>query len=117
MTIFGFMHLILHLLVPMTIAWLFCGKDWRAPFYVMLLTMLVDLDHLLATPLYDSERCSINYHPLHRWPLWFVYGLLSAVPKTRWVGVGLLVHMLLDASECVRQQGFTGFISGFGPIW
>ncbi|BFM12585.1 hypothetical protein R50072_27380 [Simiduia litorea] len=117
MTIVGFIHLVLHLLVPFVLARLVCGKAWRTPFYVMLLTMLVDIDHLLATPLYDPERCSINYHPLHRWPLWFIYGLLAALPKTRWLGVGLMVHMVLDASDCVRQRGLDAFISGFDPIW
>ena len=28
-------------------------------------TMLVDLDHLLATPLYNPDRCSLGFHPLH----------------------------------------------------
>ena len=27
--------------------------------------MLVDLDHLLATPIFKENRCSINFHPLH----------------------------------------------------
>ena len=32
----------------------------------MIATMLVDIDHLLATPIYDPLRCSIGYHPLHQ---------------------------------------------------
>ena len=28
----------------------------------MLTTMLIDLDHLLANPVFDPDRCSINFH-------------------------------------------------------
>ena len=32
----------------------------------MLATMVVDLDHLLADPILDPQRCGIGFHPLHR---------------------------------------------------
>lgn len=99
-------HLVLHFLVPLLLARLCAGPRWRWAWFWMMATMLVDLDHLLANPLYDPERCSITYHPLHLWPVWPVYGLLALWPKSRWLGVGLLVHMLLDGVDCVRQQGW-----------
>jgi hypothetical protein len=102
----AFIHLILHGLVPLLLAVCFARRRWRSAWLLMMATLLVDLDHLLATPLYDPERCSITYHPLHRWYLWPAYGLLLAWPRTRWLGVGLLCHMLLDAGDCARQTSW-----------
>ena len=34
---------------------------------------VVDLDHLLAEPVYDAARCSIGFHPLHTWPAMIAY--------------------------------------------
>lgn len=63
-------------------------------------TLLVDLDHLLADPLYDPNRCSIGFHPLHQFiPIGF-YGLMLLHRKTRIIGLGLVIHMLLDLSDC-----------------
>ena len=43
-------------LVPGLVAALFLRPAWRQAWLVMLLTMLVDVDHLLATPIYDPNR-------------------------------------------------------------
>ncbi len=67
----------------------------------MLATMLVDLDHLLASPAYDPVRCSIGFHPLHQWPAIGVYALLLLVRPLRLVAIGLLTHMLLDGLDCL----------------
>lgn len=69
----------------------------------MMATMIVDLDHLLADPIYDANRCSIGFHPLHTTFPIIVYVLLCSAPRTRLVGIGLLIHMLLDASDCWRM--------------
>ena len=66
----------------------------------MVLTMLIDLDHLLADPLYDPDRCSIGFHPLHTTPAAVLYLVLAIWPKTRALGVGLLIHLLLDGIDC-----------------
>ena len=68
----------------------------------MILTMVVDLDHLMANPIYDPNRCSINFHPLHSYIAILLYGILTAFPKSRIIGVGLLLHMVIDFGECVR---------------
>jgi hypothetical protein len=39
----------------------------------MALTIIVDLDHLLADPIYDPNRCSIGFHPLHSYPAIVIY--------------------------------------------
>ncbi len=71
----------------------------------MMLTMLVDLDHLLANPIYDASRCSINFHPLHGFIPIAVYSLLSFIPKTRLIGIGLVIHMALDSIDCQMTNG------------
>jgi hypothetical protein len=95
------LHLALHVLVPLAIAATCYRAQWQRAFGVLMLGMVVDVDHLLATPIYDPGRCSIGFHPLHRWPAIAVYGLLLAHPKSRLVGVGLCVHMALDAIDCL----------------
>ena len=65
--------------------------------------MVVDLDHLLANPVYDPNRCSIGFHPLTAYIAIVVYALMAAVPKLRMaaVGVGLLIHMTVDWGDCI----------------
>jgi len=94
------LHISLHLVVPLVVVGLFFKKDWKIAYFIMLSTMLVDLDHLLANPIYDPNRCSIGFHPLHQ--PWFIafYFILSFYSKTRFIGVGLVIHMVLDAIDC-----------------
>jgi Family of unknown function (DUF6122) len=93
-------HLALHLAVPLAIALACFRARWRSAFLIMIATMLVDLDHLLATPLYDPNRCSIGFHPLHTWPTMIVYVGLLVPKRTRLVGLGLVIHMALDGIDC-----------------
>lgn len=98
-------HLVLHFVVPAIITGLFYRKIWKLAYFVMIATMLVDIDHLFANPIYDPNRCSIGFHPLHQ--LWFIalYIVLCFVPKTRFVGLGLVIHMALDAIDCQVTNG------------
>lgn len=68
----------------------------------MIGTMAVDLDHLLADPIFDPERCSIGFHVLHSHAAIGVYVLMLLIPvKTiRIIAVGLLFHMLTDFTDC-----------------
>lgn len=100
MTLSGGIHIALHFLLPLLIALCFARSNWRSVAVVMMATMLVDLDHLLATPIYDPNRCSIGTHPLHMWPAIAVYAVLPIFRRTRWIGVGLLLHMALDFTDC-----------------
>jgi hypothetical protein len=95
------LHLASHAVVPAVVARVANKAHWRRVWLVMMATMVVDLDHLLAMPIFDSHRCSIGRHPLHTWPAIVVYAVLTAFPTTRWVGVGLLIHMALDGIDCV----------------
>lgn len=111
-------HIALHFIVPILVAAVFYRPRWRYAFLVLISTMLVDVDHVLADPMYDPERCSIGFHPLHTTPAIILYALLFAAPlmpkfvKTNerihsggWtahlVGLGLLIHMALDGIDCI----------------
>ena len=67
----------------------------------MIVTMIIDLDHLLAIPIFDPNRCSINFHPLHTYFALAVYAVLFAIKKTRIIGLGLLLHLLTDYLDCL----------------
>ena len=67
----------------------------------MVLANLVDLDHLLADPIFDPQRCSIGFHPLHSYLAVAMYAVLPFFQKTRVLGVGLLIHMGLDGIDCL----------------
>jgi hypothetical protein len=73
----------------------------KRAYLIMISTMLVDLDHLLANPIYDPVRCSIGFHPLHSLLPIVVYLGLCFVPKLRYIGLGLTTHMALDALDCL----------------
>lgn len=104
MSIAAILHLVLHGAVPGAVAWTLFRARWRLAWLIMLATMAVDLDHLLADPIYDPNRCSIGFHPLHRAPAIAAYALMLLPPQTRIVGSGLLIHMGLDASDCAVQR-------------
>ena len=94
-------HIVLHFLIPGLIAILFFKDRWKQAWLIMALTMIVDLDHLLANPIYDPSRCSINFHPLHSYPAIFLYIIMAAFPKSRLIGLGLLLHMGIDLTDCL----------------
>lgn len=98
-------HIVLHLALPGAVAWLFFRPNWRRAWLVMLATMLIDLDHLLAEPIFDPNRCSLGFHPLHGWPAAVGYLGLLAFPATRLVGLGLWLHLGLDGLDCLWMRG------------
>jgi hypothetical protein len=95
------LHLVLHVAVPAAVALVFFRSHWKKAWLIMVATMLVDLDHLLADPIYDPGRCSIGFHPLHTWPAIAVYVLMTIPRPTRLVGLGLVIHMALDGLDCL----------------
>jgi len=94
-------HYGMHFLVPGLIAWVFFRKRWKKAWLMMLATMLVDLDHLLADPIFDPNRCSIGFHPLHSYYAIAVYFIMLYFPKLRVIAVGLLFHILTDWQDCL----------------
>ena len=93
-------HYGIHFIVPLLVAYFFFRSQWQKAFLIMIATMLIDLDHLLATPLFDPDRCSINFHPLHTYYAMVVYVGFLFFKKTRILGVGLVIHMIADAVDC-----------------
>jgi hypothetical protein len=64
--------------------------------------MLVDLDHLLATPIFEANRCSVGFHPLHSFYAVGVYFVLLFFKRPfNIIGLGLLLHMLTDFIDCL----------------
>ena len=113
-------HLVLHVLVPVVTARALDPTRWRSAALLMLGTMLVDVDHLLAEPIYDAQRCSIGFHPLHGMGPIAVYVVIACVAGSGYrmsvtrgseagsawrvpffLAAGLLIHMALDGVDCV----------------
>jgi hypothetical protein len=67
----------------------------------MLCGILIDLDHLLAQPMFDPNRCSINFHPLHSYYAIAIYFVLAIFKKTRILGIGLMIHIIADVVDCL----------------
>lgn len=104
-SIFQFLvHYGLHFLAPGLIAYLFYRSNWKKAWLLLVCTMLVDLDHLLADPIFDPGRCSINFHLLHSYWAMVVYVFMLFFSKTRIFGIGLLFHMLTDFIDCQLNQ-------------
>lgn len=93
-------HYGIHFLLPLAVALIFFKKKWKIAYIIMLLGMAIDLDHLLATPIFDPNRCSINFHPLHTYYAAAVYLSLTVFKKTRLLGLGLVIHILADIADC-----------------
>ena len=113
-------HIALHFIVPLLVAGIVFRRHFGRAALFMLATMAVDVDHLLATPIYDAARCSIGFHPLHSLPAIVAYALIMLLPlwlgrrrdalgfrpgalALHWIGLGLLIHMALDWSDCGFQ--------------
>ncbi len=93
-------HYGLHFIVPFFIAFIFFRKQWKLVYLLFICSMLVDLDHLLATPIFAENRCSINFHPLHSYIAIAIYILGLLFKKTRILCFALLFHMLTDYIDC-----------------
>lgn len=98
----AFIHYFLHLGFPLIIAFVFFRKEWKRAYLILLATMLVDLDHLVASPIFEANRCSINFHFLHSYYAMGLYVVLLFFKKPfRIIGIGLLFHMLTDFIDCL----------------
>lgn len=93
-------HYSLHFIVPAFIAYFFFRDKWKSVYIIFLLSMLIDLDHLLANPIFKENRCSINFHPLHSYIAISIYFIGLFFKKTRILAIALLFHMLTDFIDC-----------------
>lgn len=97
------LHYSSHFVIPFVFSRIIWKKNWLAAGFIMISTMLIDLDHILATPIFDPSRCSIGFHPLHTYWAAGVYSLLLFIPswKVRAIGLGCLWHLCTDFNDCL----------------
>lgn len=100
-------HYGIHLLLPLAIGILgYPGRRMQAVL-ILYSGLLIDLDHFLADPVFDPDRCSIGFHPLHSFPAIGLYAVLLFSRRTRIFGIALLVHILADSMDCaLLTSGF-----------
>lgn len=103
-------HYTLHLLFPGLIAYFGFRDIWKKAWFIMIATMLVDLDHLLANPIFDPNRCSIGFHPLHSKVAIAIYGLMLFYKPLRIIAIGLLFHMFTDYQDCLWMHALKTFV-------
>lgn len=96
-------HYGIHLLLPLVVAIVFFRKQWKRAYLMMLCGLLIDLDHLLADPIFDPNRCSIGFHPLHTYWAIAVYVIMTLFKKTRLIGIGLVIHIIADQVDCLMM--------------
>lgn len=100
-----FTHYGCHFLLPLIVALFFYkSPQWKYAYMIMVAGMLIDLDHLLATPIFSPNRCSINFHPLHSSFAIVFYFFLCFPKKSRLLGLGLVIHIISDTIDCVLMQ-------------
>lgn len=94
-------HYGMHFILPFVIAFFFFRKIFWKGSIIILSSNLIDLDHLLANPIFDPSRCSIGFHPLHSYIAIVIYFILLFFPKSRILAIGLLLHILADFINCL----------------
>lgn len=95
------LHYGIHFLVPILIALFFFKRDRVKVGLILLAGILLDVDHLLANPIFDPNRCSIGFHPLHSYILIPLYLGLALWKRTRLLGLALVIHIIADATDCL----------------
>ena len=93
-------HYSIHILVPLIVALIFFKQHWLKVYLIMLACFAIDIDHVLTNPMFDPNRCSINFHPLHSYYAIAIYAILLIPKKTRVLGLGLVIHILADSADC-----------------
>ena len=101
-------HLSGHLILPIALAYVGYTATWQKTSTILLSTNIVDIDHLIADPIYDPDRCSLGYHPLHSIPAIGVYSGMLFNENTQQIGVGLLTHMAVDYIDCINTKDRLG---------
>lgn len=94
-------HYFLHFVFPLLIAKVFFKENWQKAYLLMLATMIVDVDHVFANPVFDPNRSSVGFHILHRYPMVLLYFLGTVFLKGNYriIAVGLLFHMITDFQD------------------
>ncbi|WP_430905443.1 DUF6122 family protein [Maribacter sp. 2-571] len=94
------LHYGIHFIVPIALVLLFFKENRGIVLLLLWGGIIIDLDHLWADPIFDPNRCSIGFHPLHRYWAIGSYVLLLFFKKTRIIGISLLLHIVADTVDC-----------------
>ncbi|MCL6272857.1 DUF6122 family protein [Muricauda sp. 2012CJ35-5] len=97
-------HYGIHFLVPIAIGLLLFKENRLKITLILLAGMLIDIDHLWADPIFDSNRCSINFHFLHSYWAILIYCILPFFKPTRLIGLALIIHIIADFSDCLLMS-------------
>lgn len=98
------LHYGIHFIVPVILGVLFYRNHRGMAVVILLSGILIDVDHLLASPVFDPNRCSIGFHPLHGYWAIGAYCLLLLFKKTRIFGLALMIHITADVADCLLLQ-------------
>ncbi|TPN85282.1 DUF6122 family protein [Aquimarina algicola] len=93
-------HYGFHFVVPLFIALLFFRKRWKVAYLIFIFAIFIDVDHILADPIFDPNRCSVGFHPLHSYYAITGYTIMLFFNKTRIFGLALLWHIGTDLLDC-----------------
>ncbi|MFI2742374.1 DUF6122 family protein [Zhouia sp. PK063] len=96
-----FIHYGIHFIGPVIIAALFYRNNFWKSLLILEAGILIDIDHLWANPIFDPNRCSINFHLFHQYYFIIFYIALLFYKPTRIFGIALLVHILADITDCL----------------
>jgi hypothetical protein len=99
------LHYGIHFIVPLAIGYFFFKEHRLRAALILLAGIIIDVDHVFATPIFDPMRCSINFHPLHSYWAIGVYVLMTISTKTRIWGIAFLLHILADIVDCLFIGG------------
>ncbi|TMU57089.1 DUF6122 family protein [Flagellimonas algicola] len=94
-------HYGVHFVIPFLIGFLWFKKDRLKISLILLAGIVIDIDHLWANPVFDPNRCSINFHPLHTYWAILVYCILPFFRPTRLIGLALIIHIIADMLDCL----------------
>ena len=95
------LHYGIHFGLPLIIALIFFKTHWKMAYLIMLIGLFIDIDHIWADPIFDPNRCGIGFHPLHSYWAIALYIALTLFKKTRLIGIGLMIHIIADATDCL----------------
>lgn len=94
-------HYGIHFLVPIAIGYFGFPKRRVFAITILLAGIVIDMDHLWASPIFDPDRCSIGFHFLHSYWAIGLYALLLFFRKTHIFGLALMLHILADLVDCL----------------
>ena len=98
------LHYGIHFIVPIIIGLLFFKKNKGLVILILLAGIVIDIDHLFTNPIFDPNRCSVGFHPLHSYIAIGVYVGLLFFKKTRIFGIALLIHIVADITDCTLMS-------------